>query len=272
MQDDDRDWLLREMGQLGEGEFDRLPSPEVITAYREGRLDENQARSLEALLARHRQARRRLAEAAGVGAIGPSPASRERALRAFDETFAERREQRRQPRTWSRRRWSAAAAIAASVVLAVTLSVNGPQPLPDGLAYEVAAYGLAEQRSAPTGEAVVKALPATTIRLEVTPHEVAEGEVEFGLYRLRDRQLERLLPGSTLRLEVERGSAVFAGRAGDLLAAREGEHSLYVAVARPGNLPVRQALAEGSSPVDALADAGERLVYEQVIRLIEDSR
>jgi hypothetical protein len=108
--------------------------------------------------------------------------------------------------------------------------------------------------------------------LVVTPRELAEQDVEFGLYRLDGDQLLRLPLGPQLRLEVRRGSAVFEGRAGDLVGIEPGEHRVYVAVARPGELPERQRLEVGQKPLEALSDNGLRLAYSQRIHLASHSR
>lgn len=269
MSEKDWDWLLHELGQLEERGAGHLLPDEMLSAYRAGRLGEDEMRVLEDRLGRDREGRRKLAQLAGVLERQPSPKVRERVLSAFEE--AARRQppatRRVSPAPWFRHRWAASVALAASLLLAVFLVINGPEPLPASLDYQVEAYGLAQERSQPAAEPVIEALPETTVRLVVTPREVAEQDVEFGLYRLDGDQLLRVIPGARLQLDVRRGSAVFEGRAGDLVGVEPGEHRVYIAVARPGELPQAQRLEVGQKPLEALADNGLRLAYVQRIHL-----
>ncbi|MDY7092020.1 MAG: hypothetical protein SX243_03525 [Acidobacteriota bacterium] len=274
MSEKDLDWLLHELGQLEERGTGQLLPDEMLSAYRLGRLGEDEMRALEARLSQDREGRQKLAQLAGVLERGPSPKVRERVLSAFDEGVGRQPPvvRRVSPAPWFRHRWAASVALAASLLLAVFLVVNGPEPLPPSLDYQVEAYGLAQERSRPEAESVIEALPETTIRLVVTPRELAEQDVEFGLYRLDEDRLLRLTTGAQLRLEVRRGSAVFEGRAGDLVGIEPGEHRIFIAVARPGELPEPQRLEEGQQPLEVLSDNGLHLAYAQRIHLVSHPR
>lgn len=287
MNEMETDRLLHAMGQLEERGAERLPSDEILEAYRLGHLSGEESRALEVRLGSNAAARARLLQLAGERAAGPAPWVREAALSSFGGSTPKSARAFRattgDPRSGSRKmgrpagwegwgQWAAAAVLAAGLATALVWTSTRPEPLPAGLAYEVQGSGLATTRSASTTSPVIKAFPETLVRIVVTPADTAEKDVIFALYRRQGERVELLPTGTDLRLRVDRGSAVFEARAQDLVGRLFGEHSLYVVVARPGDLPPSQITASDEPIEPLLAAGGRRLVYHQPLQLFDEYR
>jgi hypothetical protein len=261
IEDETPDAVDRVLRALAEQSLDdSLPAPadERLRAYREGLLDAAETRQLESLLARSAAGRRRLLELAGVDRSLPLRRVRKAVLAQAA------------PRPRRRAAWGTAAALAASILLAFLLLLPRHQGLPAGLAYDVAARGLAEVRSIDSEPGAVRAYPATTLRLLVRPRGDSPAGLSFALFRRAGDGLLRVRQPGEVRLTVERGSATFAGPAASVLATRApGAHPLYVVVSSAGDLPSRLELEPGEDPAGALRASG-RLVYSVMVTLLPD--
>lgn len=262
-EEDDRitDRLLRALA--GEDLDDRLPSPgdPQLRAYREGRLTAEETGELEGRLARSAAGRRRLLELAGIDHSLPLRRVRKAVLGAADH----------------RRRtafWTSVAAVAASIIVALLVLLPRPHALPDRLAYDVSARGLAEERSTAEvpgkmpGE--VRAYPATTVRILLRPRgDSSFAGATFALFRREGGALRRVRQPDEARLTSDRGSATFTGAAGAMLAARApGVYPLYVVISA-AEPPALVKPAPGQDPAGALRSSG-RLVYPVTITLLRD--
>src|SRR5947209_8655462 len=119
------DRILRALADEDPDDGAPAPADERLRAYREGRLTPGEARELEATLARSAAGRRRLLELAGIDRSLPLRRVRKAVLGAAG----------------GRRRvmpWVSAAAVAASLLLALLVFFPHQHGLPAGLAYDVA--------------------------------------------------------------------------------------------------------------------------------------
>lgn len=260
----DSEPLLRQLAQLPEPEAD-LPADELLLAYRRGELPAEEEERLERWLAKSPGARLRLVTLGQPAApAGPDERVRSRVL----ASFAEARSRRRFPRAL----WALAAA--AAVVLGLGLPwlyrSTARAPLPD---YQVHLYGgQAQMRGAagegPRGE--IQAFPDQQIRFLVTPGDRPGAEMEIGLYRIAGGRLERLDGGG---FDESREGAVLVLPAAALAGSVPGRHPLYLAVARPGELPQNGAAVSGGGPgkvAAALADGGRRHVSTLYVTILEE--
>lgn len=252
------DDLLWEISRRDEPAGGPPPPDEVLAAYREERLSEEETERIEALLAASPAARARLAELAGVAAPAPPAAVRARVLARFPG----------RPAKNPARRWLPAAALAASLILAIGYSVLNTPSLPTGLAYEVTAGGIARDRSTERPTGIVEAFPDTRVRLAVEPRGDALADVAFGIYLERGDRLERLATGGRIALETRRGAAVLTAPASALVGERPGTYGLYLVVARPGDLPDGYDLKPGVDREAILEDGGRRLAYPVRLTLL----
>lgn len=238
---------------------DSLPAPddERLRAYRESRLTPDENRELESLLARSAAGRRRLLELAGIDRSLPLRRVRRAVLGSVD----------------GRRRltpYLSAAAVAASIALAVISLLPRQHALPAGLSYDVAARGLAEVRSPGEAPSEVRAYPATRLRILIRPRGDSPAGIGFALFRREDGALRRLRQPEEVALASDRGSAAFTGTAARMLASRTpGEHSLYVVASAERDLPALVKLGPSQDPAAALR-APERLVYPVKVTLLRD--
>lgn len=259
-QDPDEDEMPAEIDRLLRALADRdpdgaLPAPgdERLIAWREGRLPPEESRELEGLLAHSAAGRRRLLELAGIDRSLPL----RRVRRAVLGQAGGRR-----PAPWM-----AAAAIAATIVLALIALFPRPGGLPKGLAYDVAARGLAEVRSDEEVRGGVRAYPATPLRILLRPRGDSPAGVSFALFRREGGALRRVRQDE-VRLESDRGSAAFTGAAARVLGTRApGVYSLYAVVSKQ-ELPAAVGLAPGQDPAGALRGPG-RLVYPVTVSLLQ---
>ena len=259
------DAVLRALaGQSPEGD---LPAPgdDRLRAYREGRLSPDEAGEMEGLLARSAAGRRRLLELAGIDRSLPLRRVRKAVLRQA----ADPRERRR------RLTWASAAAVAASILLALFTLLPGRGGLPQGVAYDVSARGLAEARAldetpAAGAPAAVRAYAATPLHIVVRPRGDSPAGLRFSLFRRAGGALRRVRQPEEVRLTVDRGSAAFTGAAAAVLATRTpGAHPLYVVVSTGGELPDRVEIGPGPDPARALRASG-RLVYPVMVDLLKE--
>lgn len=154
---------------------------------------------------------------------------------------------------WSRRfagRVSAAAALAASIVLVLLTLFPLQRELPAGLAYDMSARGLAEVRSPEEAPGQVgaglRAYPGTPLRILVRPRGDSPAGLSFALFRREGGALRRVREAEEVRLASDRGSAAFEGAAGSVLAARApGVYPLYVARSPAWTPACRAAPAAG---------------------------
>jgi len=241
---------------------------ETLRAWRDGRLQEAEAEAVEARLASSSEARARLAALAAVEPEAPPPALRHRVLERFGT----------RPSQGLVRWWKPVVGLAASLLVAVGIGYlllgRGPSPLPAELAFDLAASGLAEHRgeAPPVAGGAIQAYAETRVRLEVTPRAAGAAGLDFGLYRVRGGHLERLAPpgavDARVELRVERGAATLSAQAVELVGPEPGRSTLYVVVARQGDLPPPVVEVSGEEPEALLAAAGRRLVYSQSITLL----
>jgi hypothetical protein len=260
------DRLLRALADEepdGDGE---TPADERLAAYREGRLTAEEAREVEGLLARSATGRRRLLALAGIDRSLPLKRVRRAVL---GEAARQRRPRRRSP--WlSAAAVAAVAAVAATIVLTLLVLLPRPGGLPRGLAFDVAARGLAEVRSPEAVPSVLKAHPETALRISLRPHGESPARLSFTLFRREDGALRRVRQPEEVRLASDRGSATFAGTAAAVLATRTpGVYPLYAVVSIEKELPARVEVTPGEDPARALRAPG-RLVYPLTVTLLRD--
>ena len=268
--------LLWETGRSVYGTTLSEPAVQMLDAYRTGHLSNEDTADVERRLARAPEARRRMAELAGIEAARPDSRVREAVLAGFGRSGEASRVTK--PRT-GRLLVQVAAALAVALSLAWFMSL--PEPLPANLAYEVQIEGLTAVRSSVAVEAPrqVDAYPDTRIRITASPQPDAVRQVEFGLYRAAGSSLERLelveatpADGSlgAGRLEIVRGAAVVTARAGDLAPTAATRVKLFLVAARPGDLPRR--LEVGSSSAAQVLEQGDRRqAYPLEIRFVSAS-
>lgn len=248
----DMAWLLAELANVEESRKGTNLSDDTLMAYREGRLTEAEAKRVEIILCHDSEKRARLAELAGTAMPMPSPDLKARVLRALPR------------RTY--RRWLVAASLVAAVLVAGMLWLQSPAPLPENLAFDVTVHGEAVVRDASVRSATLSVAPTQELRLVVSPKETAVKGLEFGLYRSNKLYIERI-PNDLLTVSVTRGVATLSGLASDLCGSASGPCTLWVVVARDGDLPVKRRLEPGREPGEVLADGSRRLVYPQTIEI-----
>jgi hypothetical protein len=262
-QDPDIDRILRALAD--QDADDNLPAPgdERLLAWREGRLPPEETRELEEILGRSAAGRRRLLDLSDVTGVDRSLPLRRVRKAVLDQAG-------RPVRRRVAPRYVAAMAIAATIVLALAGILSRHRALPEGLAYDVSARGLAEVRSVEEAAGEVRAYPDTTVRIFVRPQGDSPAGVSFALFRREggtDGILRRVRQPDEARLEIERGSAAFSGIAARVLATRvPGEYSLFAVVTRE-TLPSSIELKPGQAPETALKDSG-RLVYPVKVILL----
>jgi hypothetical protein len=271
-QDPDIDRILRALAD--QDADDSLPAPgdERLRAWREGRLPPEEARELEETLGRSAAGRRRLLELSNIADITGIDRSLplRRVRKAVLDQAGHPVRRRMAPR------YVAAMAIAATIVLALAGILSRHRALPDGLAYDVSARGLAEARSIEEAPGEVRAYPDTTVRILVRPRGDSPAGVSFALFRREAGGgiLRLVRQPDEVKLESERGSAAFSGTAARVLATRvPGEYTLFVVVTREA-LPSSLTLEPGQAPEAALKASG-RLVYPVKVILLraeEESR
>jgi hypothetical protein len=259
------DRLLRALAdQEPDGDGD-APADERLAAYREGRLSAEEARELEGLLARSAAGRRRLLELAGIDQSLPLRRVRRAVL---GQAVRQRSGRAGRPRQMTA--WVSAAAVAATIVLALLVLLPRPGALPRGLAYDVSARGLAEVRSAEAVPSEVRAYPATAVRILLRPRGESPAGLSFALFRRQGGALRRVRQPEEVRLISDRGSATFTGAAAAVLATRiPGVYPLYAVISNRQELPARVELAPGEDPARTLAGSG-RLVYPLRVTLLRD--
>lgn len=296
----DSEPLLRQLARLPEPEAD-LPADELLRAYRRGELPADEEERLERWLARSPGARLRLlalaepAESAELAELGaPAPAEAvvpagpgERVRSRVLASFAARGRSRRPARP----RWAPAALAALATAAALVLGLGLPwlyratrAPLP---AYQVHLYGGQAEARGAAGEgprSEIQAFPGQDVRFLVTPVGAGDGgragaEVEIGLYRVARGRLERLDGGG---FAESREGVVLVRPAAALAGGVPGKHPLYLAVARPGDLPENGAAVSAGgpggsdgpgSPADiaaALEDGGRRQVSTLYVTILEE--
>lgn len=259
-QDPDIDRLLRALAD--QDAEDSLPAPgdERLLAWREGRLSPEETRELEEILGRSAAGRRRLLELSGITDIDRSLPLR-RVRKAVLDQVGRPARRRIAPR------YAAALAVAATIVLALAGILSRHRALPEGLAYDVSARGLAEARSIEEVQDEVRAYPDTTVRILVRPQGDSPAGVSFALFRREGGILRRVREPDEVHLETERGSAAFSGTAATVLATRvPGAYPLFAVVTRE-TLPSFIKLKPGQAPETALKDSG-RLVYAVKVILL----
>lgn len=252
-------WALSSVAcDRNEGEASEL-SDETLRAYQDGRLSEPDAAEVERLLADSRRARARLNALAQVEL--PSPDSDLRAT-ILGQAPAPRR-----PKTVSRR-WMMGLAAAVVLGVGLTWSLIPPDGIPQGLSYNVGCTGLATTRAGEVATGAVEGYPDTPIRIALVPRSNATAGLAHGLYQIDRGRLRRLDVGDQIKLQTDRGTAIFTARAADLVGASPGVHAVIIAVAQPDDLPDVVPLDAEQDPGLALAASGRRLVYVQDIKIL----
>jgi hypothetical protein len=250
------DRVLRALADQDPDDGVPAPADERLLAYREARLTPDETRELEGLLARSAAGRRRLLELAGIDRSLPLRRVRKAVLGAAD-----------------RRRvvpWISAAAVAASILLALLTLFPHQHGLPVGLAYDVAGRGLAGSRSVDEAPGPMQAYPDTLLRILIRPRGNSPAGVSFALFRREGGGLRRVRQPEEVRLVGDRGSAAFEGAAARVLATRApGAYPLYVVAYVGEEPPSRMKLEPGQDPAEALRASG-RLVYPMTVTLLRD--
>ncbi len=255
----------------GQDPEDGLPAPDDqrLHAYREGSLSPEETRELEGLLARSAAGRRRLLELAGIDRSLP--------LRRVRKAVLDGAARRRGVAPWMAAA-AAVAAIAAMIVVALIVVLPRQSALPERLAYDISARGLAEVRSGEQmpgeklpGEDVpgeTRAYPATPVRISLRPRGDSPAGLSFTLFRREGGALRQVRQPDEVRLESDRGSATFAGSAARMLATQTpGVYPLYIVISRK-ELPSWVDLEPGQDPASALRGSG-RLVYPVTVTLLQ---
>ncbi|MCB1035532.1 MAG: hypothetical protein KDD47_17040, partial [Acidobacteria bacterium] len=129
--------------------------------------------------------------------------------------------------------------------------------------------GQAQTRDLGSGGGPAEASAGTVVRVVARPEGTLGTAVVFGLYRQAAGELHRI-PESALDLQLHGGAATLAARAGDLIQGEPGLYTLYLVVARPGDLPSSLSTKSGESPQDRLSDGGRRRAYPFSIRWLPE--
>ena len=96
---------------------------------------------------------------------------------------------------------------------------------------------------------MVRAYPATPVRILVRPRGDSPAGVSFALFRREGGALRRVRQPEEVRLVSDRGSAAFEGAAASLLATRApGAYPLYIVAYNLKEPPPRVELAPGQDP------------------------
>lgn len=255
--------LLHRLAEVDEppeegGSDAAVPADALLAAYRAGRLPEEEARRLEALLGRSAAARARLAHLAGVAPAAPTPDARRRTLEVLGRPPQRRSSGR--PTAWNPAwRWAAAAVLAVSVGALLTWSPGSPAPQPATPLPELHAsiYGRAEVRSAPAGNAGRSAVASPDTRVEITAVlDPPRAGLEVALYALGGggETFERL---PAVPHWESRSTATFHVGAAELAGPEPGMVRLFVVAGEEGRLPARATMKPGAETpaAEALAAA-----------------
>ncbi len=260
--DDELDPMLCQMALADRATGRRIEGAEdtaddrLLDGFRHGTLAADPRRKLVGRLRREPALRRRLATRAGV-APAPPPEVRARILAKIAPA-------KPSPR---RRAWLALAT-ALVVALGVTLLLP-PSDLPPEVAYSVEVRGIATSRDPSSEPALAEAFAGTTVRIVARPELTPATPLELGLYRLDPGRLARVAEAA-IAIERHGGAVTLSAKAGDLIAGEPGVHTLYLAVARPDDLPDSMATKAGERPEDRLAGGGRRRVYSITVRLLPE--
>ncbi|MCB1037775.1 MAG: hypothetical protein KDD47_28335, partial [Acidobacteria bacterium] len=202
-------------------EADRL-----LDAYRTGALEADERRLVETRLRREPVLRRRLARRAGLAPELPE-GLRERVLDTISKKHGISGGSHGT-------RWLAAAAL---LLLGVaTVLLLPARRLPPEVAYQVEVRGLAQTRDLGSGGGTAEASAGTVVRIVARPEQTLATEVTFGIYRQTADELQRV-PEAVLDLERHGDAATLSVRADELIEGDPGFYTLYLVVARPGDLP-----------------------------------
>ncbi len=243
-----------------------IPPDEQLTAYRDGRLPEGQARDLERVLAASAASRRRLTELGGVVIDSPPSHLRQEVLKP------ERSGAKSQRPSW--RYWIAAAAVlAVASILVVKLGGIAPavdQPrviaaLQGGVTFDIQISALADRRSDATTNL---ALADSIVRVVMQQRGEALSGIDFGLYRLESGRLSRLAAADGLITQINRGAVEWRVIASALVGTSPGRHPFYLAVGPQGALPTEVTPAVGELPEQRLAAASRGLAFESTLEIV----
>ena len=161
-------------------------------------------------------------------------------------------------------------ALAAALIAAVGVALlHWPTTAPPQVAYQVEVRGIATSRDQPRATALAEAFAGTTVRIVARPEQAQATPLALGLYRAEPGQLARINE-KVITIERHAGAVTMSAKASELIASEPGHHTLYLAVARPGNLPERLSTRAGESPEELLGGDGSRQVYPIAIRLLAE--
>lgn len=129
--------------------------------------------------------------------------------------------------------------------------------------YKIEVHGLADRRGAEP-EASYDTMPGSTVRIVARPATAAGTELGFALYRRDEGALARI-PDESLRIQVERGTAVLEAEAGSLVGAVPGLYELVLLIgARDFSAPATLA----SARLDALVSEQALQAHTFELRLL----
>lgn len=205
--------------------------------------------------------------AASIGELrGPTPtdetSSRSEAAAGGAKVLPMRR------RSVARRVWVPLAAAAALAVVFLRPAPLDPLPL-----YEARLAGVSEQRSASEpGRAPLEAtrlIPGSRLELVLTPEEATGEDVAVALFQQLGGTFESVALAPGVRPEVSPNGAIrLVGTVGDEIALAGGVSTLWVFLARPGDLPTRDRLEVPTEPGisrGAFEDEGQSFDFEIVV-------
>ena len=245
------------------------PSAAQLEAYRRSELKSPEREAVEDALIRDPRLRAQLAQLSDLEPAVAPDSARERALAAFEQQFADAQQavgkdevedeaiDRSKVLPWrqttpsapktgtapsrSRSLRPAWAALAAAILAAVVWIGSPTEPLPQDLHWQIQAQGQAVVRS--HGDAakipntkLLELAPSTVLRLDASPSH-AIGDIEVGLFRLREAGSAERLPLTDSMLTLDRGAARIEASTGELLGSEPESGWLILVFSRSGAEP-----------------------------------
>ena len=246
-----------------------------LQAYREGKLDADEAARVELKLADSPEARAALRSLAGVDPSGdtavPPAAVRESVLAQFDD----KRPARPDPARVRRKRLLRTllpAAVFVTLVFGMQLFNRPMRELP---ATEIDVSNASAVRSGPAltfeGNDRFTGLADDRLKIRVRPTRDAVPGVEYGLYRWRGDTIERIDDEQWVRREDANESSELLVEAAALVSAPAGDKVAWIVAAWRGELPDEIAVPPGSDEravLDLLTDAGRRRAHPIAIEIV----
>lgn len=264
MQAEDREQILWQLTEAYTSSADgEAVSDEVLTAFRRGEFEGEEAARVVRQLIRHPANRRRLLELAELSPKAAPDQILERLLARHDRTSHRFHRSLRAAAL-------VAAALGAIVIGWWLLSSQPTPPTSPPPAYSVGLTALAVQRDGAVIDQTADAFAETPVAVVATVEGRAQSGVAVGLFRHTGDHLEQVKVADGLTRSERRGVVTFEVPAHALVGRQPGEHSFFVVVARQddGGLPGSVALPTGSDPIAALEADGRRHAYRLSLRLL----